>query len=850
MRHAWWYSLLLAGAMGSFGCFRDTGIEVLPVSSTQVSVDNLETLVEGTDATARTGDYILQNNDLQVVLNGSLGSVSRDLFLPKSHGAIIDFATQFEQFGSRETRPRDDDGLNQISQGVNMNAATLIGYDRVQISQEQNDSGSLILTGGVYDLDGSLEAAGAVVDSTTRRVADCEVSSVYQMDDLVEIFEGNEDPATFMTMTTVISNTGTSPLPIQTINDLFVTTPDSYFTFVPYPDWGFEQAADGSHAYPYFVHFQPRQSNTTQYAVVSRVEELLQVNRSVSDRYGEITYIGKTARGRQAIAPGEQLTYIREVMGLNSNTNLSNTLNRNIAYLSYFNLIAQNPSAESPYSHLSRFAVDFTLRGSPGSQVVFEYINESVEYFNGTSFVPLEAGRTYPFFGDSPISPVTSLGNSYNLLIPVGQIAISAKAQNSDPFYIDRREDPVLDDDGNVVLDDDGNPVTEPVFFILPEVEERTDPAALLGNFFVDNIHESVTIGLEDPDDRALLGRISVDRTDGGDPVFQSLNPGRSQGRFGYINTPNGSLVLMPVGTYDLFVSRGPLFDVQTQPVVIAVDPGEGEPDDGNRQFNLTMEPFVPLSGYLSADFDVRTAGDHLGMVDRVQLMLFAMAEDLDVLFFADTNHRSNLQDIFDTLAITLGDFNGDLQSEVDSVYDELAYSRAVATIGRVQDSFPDRGRFALLNLPDDEQNPSLEVPILQSDPAEFYDRARALDPNVIIHVTRPRAPEGVETGFFNVISRLSGLPDGAPVSAENAFLQRTAETGSNTRWVDFDLLQVLSGNNYGEYLMAREDWFNLMLGNIYKPATGGLLTRANQRPSHRRGTNLRRCWKYRPAGQ
>lgn len=816
------------------GCFRESGVEVLSVTTTQVTNDNSETLLSGTDSMGRVDDLVLANADLQVIFHGKRQDKSRDLFLPNSYGTILDIATQFELVGSRKTAPRDDDGLNQVTQGVNMNRQTLVGYDHAELRQEGANRATLVLTGGLYDYDGSLEAGGATVDSLTRRVADCGVTTTYLLVDIQDLQDSERDlPVTYLTITTVLENKGSSPLPVTTLNDVIVTGANTYNTFVAYPGWGYDQPEGGAPAFPHYIHLQPRQISTTHYACFSRTEQLIMVNREpFPEASSDVVYVGKVRPGATSLAAGEQLTFIRNLMAISSGTNANSAILNATAYNDIMLILHDSAEPENIFSKIGRVQAFTQTRNNPAGTIQFGYINQGLldtNYFNGTAYVPLELGRFYPIFGDSPIR---NLDNPYDLFVPVGQMAMSTQGLNSRHRLIDHRTDAVTDENGNPVLDENGEQVTEDTYFLVAELDDFSDQEHItrFGAHNVTDVHANVFFGAKDLNSREIMARLTIDRTSGEGPIETGSFPRRGQDNFAYVDAIGAISQGIPQGYYDVLVSRGPLNNVNQ----LALDITEldetgaspaGDTTDPNgpnsRSFNINLGPAVSLDGYLSTDFDVRSSGDPLGLINEAQMMLMAYAEDIDVLFFAETNHQSVYQSVYDNLALSLAGFSPeDRTNEVDSYRDEVAYSRAMATIGKVAGG--ERGRFAMLNLPSEETLPFLQVPLMETDPAELYDRIRAIDPGILIQVTRPRAPEGLETGLMTTIAELSGLAPGTPIPGDNPYYGETAATGSNTRWIDFDLLQLLSGKDYDQYLLARDDWFNLLEAGLYRPATGG----------------------------
>ncbi|MDJ0840391.1 MAG: hypothetical protein QNK37_28025 [Acidobacteriota bacterium] len=830
-------------AVLTVACFRETGVEVLPVTSTQVTEENDETLSTGSEAGGRVGDYVLTNASIQVVFNGDLNSTRRDYFLPRSYGALIDYSTQYEEFGSRDLAPRNDDGLNQMSQSVNMNRNTPVVYDRVEVGQIDARNAKITLYGGVMDLDGSLAAAGAPV-SQNGRVIGCEVVTTVELADVPDASSDDiitQDPINYISVTTVISNTGSDSLPIFTVNDVTAVATDNYEIFIPYPEWGFDFVPGGD-AYGHFAHFQPRQIYTTQYAIFSRVEEILRFRRESSAINGnDYIFTGKNAPGITQLASGEQMTFIRNMMAMNSGADpIVNNYSLLAGYNDLIDQLVENPSPGNPYvTNLSRFGTTVLTRNGRDGEITFSRIQSEdlpTEYYNGSAWVPLEEGRFYPTWGVSPAAE-NSAQDVIQAFVPAGRYTIHAQMPNTEPFFADFREVPTSDENGDPIVDENGDPVVEPEFFLLEPMEDVTERAVFLvrglGIHTIGDFHEGRLFSVRDvtgANPRTLFGRVTLEDKSGS-PVVSGTFPRSRQGNIRYVDSTSSAVAFLPVGDFDILLSRGPLYNVNITETTVNESGGgdDGGGDDGggddtvdtNIDFNLGRA--LTLDGYFSADFDTRSYHDPAGFIYEGSILLWSYAEDLDVVFFPDTNARPIRRGFFEAIARTLGSFDlDDSENDVDSFFDEVNFARATATVGRVAGDYPHRGRFALLNVPHEDQAPDFEVPLMETDPAEFVDRVRALDENIVVHVTRPRAPEGLETGFLTAIAKLSGIPDGQPIPGDNEYYTRTAATGSSTTWLGFDLMQLLAGNRYDEYLLARADWFNMLNAGLYVPVTGG----------------------------
>ena len=815
-----WWPLGLALILVS--CFRETGVEEFNVVSTEATEDNGETLPTGRVAMARIGDVVIKNSGIQLVLNGDFNSPARDIFLPRTGGAVLDISTQFRAGGSSEVLPRQDDGINLLTQGVNYNYQTFISYVDARIAQGDQLQTLLILNGHIYDMDGSLQAAGASVDSATRRVLDATVTTTYELTDLIERENElqNDIPVQWVDATTVITNNGSGPLAIHAVNDIVLTSANSMATFVPYPDWGYEQPSEDATAWPPFAIMQPRTLNTAQYGFFSLLDGVIKVKTDhMAEKNQDVLYVGKATGVSDTLGSGETVTFNRQIMASNTGTDVNSGISSALTYNFIARILNHFPAAGSVFEGvLGGISFGANTVGSPGGTIVLEYYDQSTRYFNGQEYVTLEEGRSLPIFGDIRLNTsyqfFSGPSDALEQHLPLGKVRFQVKALNSEPTTIDAAI--------NLTPPDGEEPTEE----FIP-IEIRPDVLFSTGTFTVADRHSLVTITMTDRTGRGLLGRAVVDRTSDEGPVSNSSLPFLRQGNMVYVSNPgtvNSPSVEfdVPPGTYDMRVAHGPLHAASFSNFTI-----EARDDDDSTLATivvpLTLDQVVPWEGYFSADFDVRSSCDPFGLVSDRNLIRMAAAENIDVVFLAGSYNQSRIQQ---TLSIEAFDVQGFTQQEnedrVDGLFDEIAVSRATAVIGKVNDSVRDRGRFAVLNLPPVEEEFYLQPPLFSEDPATFFDAARQIDPDVLIHLTRPRAPKGVETGYFNVINELAGLAPNTPLPADNAYFSQTAANGSATTWLDFDLIELLPGNNYDEYLLVRQDWFNLLNAGVFKPATGG----------------------------
>lgn len=828
-------TLILVGiAFFTAACFRETGSEILPVNATKVSEDNAEELGYGIEAGGRIGDYLLQSNHLQMVLNGRLSSNHRDYYLARSGGAVLDISTRFEGT-NREFFSRNDDGLNLLTQCVNMNRNLPVSYERVLVDQDNQDEAALTLVGVVYDFDGSLAAAGASVDSVSRRVQGVEVVTTYNLRNLETIpGQGGADDTdpdddtrivTFVTMETVIVNNTQQTLPIFTVGDVAVTAVGAANLWVPYPDWGFEKPADGSFAYPPFVQIQTTQSNIAQYAFLSRMEEVVMADyENGPNNEFQYLYVGKARRRDQSLASQEQLTYLRELSVLNLGDSRTSGVAPSTAYSQIQLLLSDQPSSQSMFNETGEFRISFQTSGAPSEKAMIEYVDQSVRYYNGTEYVTLEEGRTFPFLGEKANAP------GYVVNLPTGRVRVFADALNLPPAY---KTTKIIEIDNG----EDEEPTQEEVPLDIVAGELCNAGALLLSDEDDPrDFHAGMTIGATNGEGRLLFTRMMFEQLSGSqnEPFSLSILPRPVQGNIVYRSVTTQTNLSLPKGSYEIVASRGPKHVANIIPVVVEEQVIEADDEDEEDQIivaaepgnlNIVLSPAFEFPGYFSADFGALSANDPKSLMSSNDLLRMAYAEDLDVVFFPDFQSQGRLLLEFQLLGGTFGAFDEqDTDDNVFSWFDEMQISRSTGMIALENGYNTAMGRWSVYNFPDEEVNEYLEIPQVENDPSTWYSRVRRQSPQVVIQCDRPRGRTGLSTGLFTTVARREGLSENTPIPGDAAAYQGGSATGAEGTLLDFDLLQVLAGNHYDEYLLVRQDWFNLLNAGIFKPATGGSL--------------------------
>jgi len=421
--------------LSSVACYRATGIPKNQVSAYQATAENTDVLPSGLDSTNRIGDFVLQSSNLQLVFDGDLVSTNRHIFGVHSGGAIIDACTRYVDVFSR-LQTRADDGMNLISQGVNLNSGTPIVYAEIQVEEIDEVNAGILLVGHIYDYDGSLRASGAQVDAATQRVLDCTVTTRLSLSDSRDVEveateEGEENttvsvPVQYVTITSVVQNHSMVNLPVFSVHDHVVTTAAATDVFIPFPGFGFSRTLGASGisdiAYPPYVSLQARQSDTAQYGWISQMDGLLSATiQTDAIQRLEHTYIGKVGKRDEIIPPGGELSFIRELWVVS---------NANTAEHMYDAMVAMLQDSDSPlniFENTGEFRAAFTFESAPAGQTEVHFVDDAQLIYDGSQFQSVSAENSFPIYGDRQMDPFVSL------FVPTGKMVLKMDIANSPP---------------------------------------------------------------------------------------------------------------------------------------------------------------------------------------------------------------------------------------------------------------------------------------------------------------------------------------------------------------------------------------------------------------------------------
>jgi hypothetical protein len=276
------------------------------------------------------------------------------------------------------------------------------------------------------------------------------------------------------------------------------------------------------------------------------------------------------------------------------------------------------------------------------------------------------------------------------------------------------------------------------------------------------------------------LTLIGVDGTR--DPEFTHIDIGRQDGdsllAYNRILSLSGiGVVHVPLGSYDVTVSRGPEWDVT---VVRRLKLG------GKGAFiTARLTHVVDSEGWLSADFHVhaaRSPDSRVPMHDRIYEFV---ADDVQMIVSTDHN----------------------VISDYDPFIRELDAGRFIASAIGDELTTATWGHFGAFPLPRELERPGQGATLVHGRyPADFFKDVRTSAPDAIIDVHHPRLDD--EIGYFDV-------------GHFDARADRAARPGFS--W-DFDAVEVMNG--YQDPVRKSvdrviDDWFSLLNHGHIVTATG-----------------------------
>ena len=265
-------------------------------------------------------------------------------------------------------------------------------------------------------------------------------------------------------------------------------------------------------------------------------------------------------------------------------------------------------------------------------------------------------------------------------------------------------------------------------------------------------------------------------------PQFTRVDIGRPEGEsaiaaFNRIMTLTGvGAAHVPFGTYDVTVSRGPEWDIQTRRVKIGAK---------GASLSARLTHVVPTPEWLSGDFHVhaaRSPDSRVPMQDRIYEFV---ADDVQLIVSTDHN----------------------VVSDYDPYIRELNAGRYITSAIGDELTTNGWGHFGAFPLPADLERAGQGAVLVHGrHPNDFFRDVRVNAPDAIIDVHHPRID--AEIGYFDI-------------GGFDARSDKAAKAGFS---FDFDALEVMNG--YQDPVRRSvdrviDDWFSLLNHEHLVTATG-----------------------------
>ncbi len=770
------------------GCYHSTGIQAPASVISRVDDNNANDFIGDSPKTmASGGDFYLSNNKFDIVIDGGTVGERKQNFLAPTGGSIIDITNIIvDSLGNRISY--NNDNVNQIFQVANGNLGTPVAYTSIKVETLTEDISSLKLTGYVMDRDGSLQAAGVTVDPDTKLAMGLQVETVYT------IQRNDED----FTITTTVSNSGSTTAPIRTVGDYVFLGGNNLKPYIGAPGLGYCPAEGVSTpVYVPFASFAVHSAPYDSLAIYSPDDGVVEVtfdggNRAYMRSGGQFLTVSKPSHAGDTLAAGESVTFVRHIVSKNSNTQYSG------AFYAIDKLQNAPENPRNLFSELGGISgLIYNTANSTGLIVTAEQLVPG-SYFDGTNItaspipVPYAATRTFN-------------SGSFSLKVPPGRYQISIRG-NGIGNYLFSQYQVVDPGDPNVEGDET---ITSYAIDVSPA------KTTSVGNVVIQQVDSgSIETFTRDADGNLIPARVTVVQDDPNGQVYFGDEEEGEKGSLNHYFLYHGDRnIHFLSGSHDLLFSHGPLYALNEETASVS----STTDDSGNttivttpETLDVTMERVVDPGPYLSCDPVVKTSGSYNCAVSRTNRMMTVLPEGLDVIFAADIDLVANYEKYADDLQLKYQIETGDkITIDSNSVH--------VISGATVKNFLPDSllpkgfGEFTLFPIKWKKGEKGFGVGETgKRHFATVLDNIQNReDKEVHAILTNPRAnnplPNGIVSGLFTSMN----MP--VPATFSDPYFSKTSELGTGTTNGDFGMMEVLSGNDYGRYLMVREDWFNIL---------------------------------------
>jgi len=788
----------------SISCYHSTGIEE-PVSIV-AKIDNSnyeDYIAKSPHAMAAIGDYYVSNTKFAMVVDGGIVGERKQNFLAPTGGSIVDLDIIYDIDSLGNKSSANNDYINQIFQVLNYNVDLPVAYTSIQVSDLTEDSATILLKGYPMDNAGIFKEAGITVDADTKLVKSISVETTYH-------FEKSD---TYLTMTTIVKNNNSVSVPVTTVGDYYYLGGNSLRTFVPVPGLGYTpEKGTNSPVYTPFISFNEAKSQFAWifYEVYNPDDGMLMV--TLGDSTGEYNKAGNKFATvnkpalKEGLQAGEAITFTRYL-----EPKLSDLIHTPLKLIPE-DLRIDNEHPLKLFKDLGTLTGTI-VNGNQGENMVV--IAEQIEpgyYYNGDEIV--KSGVPVPVAA----TRVSSAGG-FTLDLPAGIYQLRIQGNNIDNKVIRTY---VYKNGGDDLEDpDDDFEETRPITI---EKDKYLDIGDVVFN---DVLADSVKVTTTDAaTDEVVPARVIVTVDGKLHKAFYDEESGERGSLWNYFLYYGSRYVPLSEGTYGLILTRGPEYPLYKEDVSITSstdDDGIVSVASSPETVEYAFTKSIDREGYLSFDPVIRTDHSYNSSIIPADMFMSALTEGLDVIMSDDINKICDFYDIYGLLESKYNNENSD-EITMDRERLRLIYG-VTAKSFYPGDKYPKTGFGEFSVFPVESVKGVKGFGVGETGYRTFatvFDLINRQTPDRTKYsmLLRPRGtdttPNGIIQGLF------TSLGMGIPASLTNSFFEMMSELGTGTTNNDFELIEVLSGNAYDEYLMVRQDWFNILREGYKKFAAAG----------------------------
>lgn len=261
--------------------------------------------------------------------------------------------------------------------------------------------------------------------------------------------------------------------------------------------------------------------------------------------------------------------------------------------------------------------------------------------------------------------------------------------------------------------------------------------------------------------------------------------------------------VELPPGQYRVLTGRGLEYDVKEYLLTVVAG-------------KISQLPIIPPrriwygEHWLSADLHVHSGASFDAILPFDERLRSFVAQGANIMVASEHNRLVDNSDRVKALGLT-----GQVQVITGSEITGMARTaRAPFTVGH-SNAFPlsaNSAQFA-------GGAPAVENRRL----GEVIAGVRLLNPDALFQLNHPRAvvPLDADLAFFDHLSVGKSYDPQQSLGSDNNMSLLTKDPVTSFRDIDFDVIEVLNGAEFGVYTQIRDDWFSLLNQGARRAATG-----------------------------